>query len=316
MYDLGLNRNYIKNNISFGSNNTVQSNPSVENKSKYWLNQTSTEPQTISNITSQPKIEVKNQHWASNIDGDDATNAAGTAVLLRGVQWCIEKLSELCSRILMRGKEFAPADEVMKVADAMKKNNGLTADIHYIDNANKGALKRMFPGLGKELDTVANGGNAFYTSQGGFAVAPKSKPSLMLHELGHATNFEKSKFFKGLQKLKVLGMYAPMALAFLNDISGKRNDGKESFIERNAGIIGFSAFLPTIIEEAAASLRGIQAAKKTLPKVKLGALKKNYFFAWLTYVLAGVGIGLASKLAITERNFEKISQRKQSKFSN
>jgi hypothetical protein len=192
-----------------------------------------------------------------------------------------------------------------EVAEAMKTEHDLKADIHYIDNNNKAILQNKFPGLAKELDVVANGGNAFYTSQGHFAVAPKSKPSLMLHELGHATNFEKSKFFRGLQKLKVFGMFAPMALAFLNDITGKRKDGKENFIERNAGIIGFSAFLPTIIEEAAASIRGIKAAKKTLPKVNLGALKRNYFFAWMTYVLAGVGVGLASKLAITERKVKK-----------
>ena len=232
---------------------------------------------------------------------DVATKAAGSAVLLRGAQACIEKLSQFCARILMKGKEFAQPSDVEKVANSMKTQHGLKADIYYINNNNKQILKSRFPDLAKQLDIVANGANAFYADKGNFAVAPASKPSLILHELGHAINSEKSRIFGGLQKMRVAGMYAPMVLAFLNNISGKQNDGKESFIERHAGTIGFCSFLPTIIEEGAASLRGINAAKKVLPKVKLTALKKNYFFAWMTYLLAGIGVGIASKLAINER---------------
>ncbi len=233
-------------------------------------------------------------------------SAVATAGGLGLAAWGIKMLSRACAAALMAGKEFAPAEDVKKVANAMKTNNGLSANIHYIDNSNKNALKSAFPQLAKSLDTVANGANAFYTSQGNFVVAPKSKPSLILHELGHATNFEKSKIMKGMQKLRVVGAFAPAAIAFLNDASGGRRDGKKNFWERNAGTIGFCAFLPTIIEEAAASIRGINAAKKTLGNsAKLGALKKNYFLAWMTYVLAGVGVGLASKIAIADRNVKR-----------
>ena len=306
MYNLALKN--LNTKSTFCSQNSEQSNFSVQTINPYWLNSYQTSTHTNKDEFKNPTSQDEGQLRFNNIEADAATNAAGTAVFLRGAQWLIEKLSETCARILMRGKEFANTEDVKKVAQAMKTDNGLSVDIHYIDNGNKGFLKRMFPGLAKELDTVANGGNAFYTSQGNFAVAPKTKPSLMLHELGHATNFEKSKFFRGLQKLKVVGMVAPMALAFLNDITRKRKDGKENFIEKNAGIIGFSAFLPTIIEEAAASIRGIKAAKKTLPNIKLGALKRNYFFGWMTYVLAGVGVGVASKLAISERKIQKANK--------
>lgn len=230
-----------------------------------------------------------------------AATAAGAAGLLRLAQYGLEKLSGVCASALMAGKEFAKPEEVEKVANAMKKNKGLSAEIHYLDSSNVSGLKQRFPSLANSLDVVANGGNAFYTDKGNFACAPKSKPSLILHELGHATNFEKSKIMKGLQKLRVVGMFAPMAIAYLNRASGERSDGKKNFWERNAGTIGFCAFLPTIIEEAAASIRGINAAKKTLGSgAKLGVLKKNYFLAWMTYVLAGIGTGIAAKLAITK----------------
>ena len=297
MNNLALNQNQ-SNYANYRSLKLGQNFYGAKDATNYWLLQ----PQAYSQSSiqsAQPVKVVMAKQQQDELDG--ATSAIGVAGLLRLAQWGIEKLSGVCASALMAGKEFASEKDVKKVANAMKKDNDLVADIHYIDNGNKGALKNRFPQLAKSLDTVANGGNAFYTSQGSFAVAPKSKPSLILHELGHATNFEKSKFFKGLQKCRVVGMYAPMALAFLNDVSGHRKDGKKNFIERNAGLIGFSAFLPTIIEEGAASWRGIQVAKKTLGAgAKLGVLKKNYFLAWMTYVLAGVGVGIASKLAITK----------------
>ncbi len=288
---------------SFCSNNLEQMSYHASKINPYWLNNTTTTTNTTKQEEIKPPVTnfVQGPRTLDQINEEAATAATGTAVILRGVQWCIEKLSDTCAKILMRGKEFASADDVKKVANAMKTEKGLQADIHYIDHTNKGTLKRMFPGLANELDVVANGANAFYTDKGKFAVAPKTKPSLILHELGHATNAEKSKFFGAMQKLRVVGMFAPMVLAFLNDITGRRKDGEESFIERHAGKIGFAAFLPTIIEEGAASWRGIQAAKKTLGKnAKLGHLKKNYFFAWMTYVLAGIGVGVASKMAITD----------------
>ncbi len=229
------------------------------------------------------------------------TTAVGAAGLLRLAQYGLEKLSGVCSAALMAGKEFASREDVEKVANAMKKNKGLSADIYYLDHSNKSALKQHFPRLANSIDVVADGRNAFYTDKGNFACAPKSKPSLILHELGHATNFEKSKIMKGLQKLRVVGMFAPMAVAYLNRASGERSDGRKNFWERNAGTIGFCAFLPTIIEEAAASIRGIKAAKETLgAKANLKALKKNYFLAWMTYLLAGIGTGIAAKLMITK----------------
>ena len=229
------------------------------------------------------------------------TTAVGAAGLLRLAQYGLEKLSGVCSAALMAGKEFASREDVEKVANAMKKNKGLSADIYYLDHSNKSALKQHFPSLANSIDVVADGRNAFYTDKGNFACAPKSKPSLILHELGHATNFEKSKIMKGLQKLRVVGMFAPMAVAYLNRASGERSDGRKNFWERNAGTIGFCAFLPTIIEEAAASIRGIKAAKETLgAKANLKALKKNYLLAWMTYVLAGIGTGIAAKLMITK----------------
>ena len=230
-----------------------------------------------------------------------AAGGLGAAAILRVIQWGIEKLSKVCSYALMSGKEFTTKENIDKVVETMKRDGGLTTGVHFLDETNTGALKRHFPQLANDLDIVAAGKNAFFTEGANIAVAPKSKPSLILHELGHATNHAKKGLMHKLQKMRVFGMYAPMAVAALNSLSGSRNDGKQNFIERNAGKIGFLAMLPTIIEEGAASVRGIKAAEKRLGKtVKLGALKRNYFFAWMTYLLGGLGVAVATKLAVTK----------------
>lgn len=286
--------------VSFCSNNIEQKSSVAQNNTVVWPKEfTQVNLKTYTHTTLQE--EEKKIFKLNDINSNAATSAAGSAIILRFAHNCIEKLSQICAQILMRGKEFAPKDDVIKVAKEMKNKNNLNAQIFFIDNANKDFFKDQLPSLSEQFDMVAEGKNAFYSNIHNFTIAPKSRPSLILHELGHAINSEKSKIFKTLQNLRIVGAFAPMAVVFLNKITGSNKDGKESFIEKHAGLIGFSAFLPTIIEEAMASFRGIKAAKNMLPKANLGILKKNYFFAWMTYVLAGVATGILSKLAIAEQ---------------
>lgn len=227
----------------------------------------------------------------------DTTKTVATAGVLQGVAMLLQKVSAWFGAKLMQGKEFTSAENVKKVAQSMVNNNGLNVKVDYIDAKNILSYKPEFRPM---LEQVAKGQNAFYADSLKLAVAPKSKPSLILHELGHAINATKGKFMRFLQKSRGFVAAVPTALLLANGLF-KREDKKPNFIERNAGLIGFSAFLPTIIEEGLASLRGIKAAKNTLGKsVKLGALKRNYFFAWMTYVLAGVGLGVAAKLSFLE----------------
>lgn len=214
----------------------------------------------------------------------------------------IGKLSNVLAYKLQQGDEFTSSENVQKIADTMLEKNGLKGQVHvgYIDHKNKMEYIRT---LGQQwtdsFETVANGKNAFYTDGAKLAVAPKSKPSLILHELGHAINAGKGKFMKFLQKSRGWAAAVPTALLFANGVLKDKEDGSQNFVKRNAGIIGFAAFLPTIIEEGMASLRGIKAAREVMGKAaNLGVLKRNYALAWGTYVLAGVGLGLASKQSV------------------
>lgn len=220
--------------------------------------------------------------------------------ILQTLTVLLQKASKWCGDKLMQGKEFTSPENIEKAADHMLSSNNLKdkINVEYITkkNAQQVAMKygQNNTEFFKILTPVANGENAFYADGLKLAVAPKSKPSLILHELGHAVNANKGKFLKFLQKSKSKIANLTPALLLLNSIIPKEK-GKKTFLEKYAGLIGFGAFLPTIIEEGIASVRGVNAAKKiqqTVDKtIKLKPLKRNYFFAWMTYLIAGLVFG-------------------------
>ena len=210
--------------------------------------------------------------------------------------------SEKASKMLMRGKEYTTSENVLKVVENMLNRGKLNdVSIYFVNPSNINEISSKTGFSVADLREVAEGKNAFFSdSFKKVAVAPSSKPSLIQHELGHAIN-ARNPFLKVLQTSRRVAPYIPTALILANSLSKRlKKDNEETFIEKHAGKIGFAAYLPTIIEEGLVSMRGILAAKKTLggQNIKLGALKRNYFFAWMTYLLAGLGLGVASKLSV------------------
>ena len=232
---------------------------------------------------------------------DQSAAGSGMSVLaLYLMTQGISLASEGVSKALMRGKEYTTAQNVKKVVEDMIKDGKLDGiNVSFLNPNNVDTFSRSSGIPIQQLMDVANGKNAFYMDSKNIAVAPTAKPSLIQHELGHAINAKKP-FWKALQNSR---RYLPMIPALLlgADMLLKRanKSNEPTVIEKNAGLLGFAAYMPTIVEEAAASIRGIQAAQKTLGgNVKLGALRKNYFLAWLTYLLAGIGFGAATKISV------------------
>ena len=246
------------------------------------------------NVYVRPYYEQQREEQSDNV-----AKTAGLAGLLQVIALGLNKASQWFATKLAAGKEFTSAANVHHVANEMVRQNNLNVNIGYINDANKFSYAQCY-NLGNELEAVAKGQNAFFADKIKLAVAPEHKPSLILHELGHAIN-AKSKFTKLLQNSRRYAPFAPTAILVANGLFSNKNDGKKSFIERNAGLLGFAAFLPTIIEEGLASFRGVKAAKKVLNNpAGLNILKKNYLLALSTYILAGIGLGVASKQAVLE----------------
>ncbi len=233
---------------------------------------------------------------------DTVGKTAGAAVLLQAIALFLNKASKWCSYKLQMGREFASAEDIKEIAQGMKKNNKLDLNIEYVSETNKAALEKIYQAP-KAFDAVAKGENAFFHEKLKLAVAPKSKPSLILHEVGHAITATKGKVLKFMQNSRMYAASVPTALLLLSSMAPKRQDGKQNFVERNAGFLGFAAFVPTIAEEALASHRGIKAAKEYAKKfpeklIKIKPLKNNYALALMTYVIAGIGLGVAAKETI------------------
>lgn len=153
---------------------------------------------------------------------------------------------------------------------------------------------------------IAQGLNACYVPSKKQVLLNSDKATISgFHELGHAMNHLKSKIGKLLQKCRkpgyaIAGFMATVALTSRN----KPKESKRSLwniIQDNSGKIAFIAILPTIIEEAMASYKGVELARKSgLAEPLVNNLKKFYGKALLSYagygLLAGLSVYAASKI--------------------
>ena len=261
-------------------------------------------------MATNPNVNTYSQTSANDEKNNSSKNQAGSIAslgILQAISSGLQKLSQVCAYKLSAGKEFADSKTVKNIAQNMKVKNGLDTAIEYVTPQNMSQIASKY-GINGLLDEVAKGRNAFFMSTKKIAVAPESKPSLILHELGHAINAKKP-LTKFLQNSRRFAPYAPTAVLLASQLVPDKKDGKPSFVKKYGGLLGFAAFLPTIIEEALASLKGIKAAKGTIGKAPaLKILTKNYGLALATYIISGVVLGISTKIALKEREAGIIRQ--------
>lgn len=126
------------------------------------------------------------------------------------------------------------------------------------------------------------------------------------HEMGHALNALKSKYgVKYLAKMRTPGIAIAGLMEYFAIFSRTKPKGaKRNFtdvVEDNCGKIAFAAMLPVVAEEAIASIRGINLAKKTeLGRPYINNMKKLYTKALATYggkaVLGGLAVFASRKV--------------------
>lgn len=140
---------------------------------------------------------------------------------------------------------------------------------------------------------------------------PKDKMVLSgFHEMGHAMNDHFSKVGKFLQKTRssfkghsALLVAIPIALIAL--IKPEAKDKPESaldktttFIKKNAGILTFAAFLPEIIEEGMATIKGNGYPKKVLSADLFKKVRNTNALGLASYVATAAICGLAVTLGV------------------
>lgn len=178
----------------------------------------------------------------------------------------------------------------------------------------RGFLK-FLPKVVKDMIGAANstqmqaGQNAFYTFKSKKVVLPEKGLSLAgFHEIGHAMNANLSHVGKALQKCRALS-YLAIPIALIALYKTKKAEGEEpknkfdkvtTFIKNNAGKLTFAAFLPTVIEEGLATLKGNKIAKQLLSPDLAKKVAKTNTIGFLSYVslaaFSGLGVYLGVKV--------------------
>ena len=162
-------------------------------------------------------------------------------------------------------------------------------------------------------ETFKEGANAAFFPKGNQVVVnSKNLFTTVYHELGHSMNANGNWFTKGLQKARAItpfgvSLLAPVFLAvgLLHKVDNEKPKEQKGFVEKsldfmanNAGKLTLATYIPMLAEEGLASVRGLKAASKHLPKDIMGKLGKNYAVAWCTYaataavISAGVALGV------------------------
>lgn len=189
-------------------------------------------------------------------------------------------------------------------------------------------ITRFMPKSIKELlattqgSMVSEGKNAFYAAQSKKVVLPEKGLALSaFHELGHAANANLSKFGKVLQKSRGLTALA-LPIFLIAMFKTKKQEGQQptgkvdkatTFVKDNAGKLTFAAFLPMLLEEGLASVKGNGYAKELLSKDLAGKVAKTNALGFATYLglaaLSSLGVYLGVKIK------DKIVSNKQEKMA-
>lgn len=149
----------------------------------------------------------------------------------------------------------------------------------------------------------SKGLNAFYENLSRIIKLNTEKASILgFHEMGHAMNDLMSKSGKLLQKMRYPGYAIAGLMEYYAIFSRTKPKGAPrnltDIIEDNCGKFAFFAMLPVVAEEAIASSKGIQLAKKAgLSEPLIKNMKKLYGKALLTYASRAVFGGVAVALS-------------------
>lgn len=180
------------------------------------------------------------------------------------------------------------------------------------------------------IEEVANGENAYFALEkinlmNGNAIEANSViinreklPSSLLHELGHADNYNNSHFLRFLSKISTVASYVAQNMykvAALTKKTVSKNGEELSKLQKTQNAIHNSApaisgflNLPVLIDEAMASKKAVKWAKQYGASDKyIKELSKNYGLAYATYVsnvfsdIATTATAKASKDKLNEK---------------
>jgi len=158
-----------------------------------------------------------------------------------------------------------------------------------------------------QLDPVSaakNGKNSFFSYEINSILTNMEKMGASgFHEIGHAINYNKSKFWRILQKsrmplLSLSGLFMTIPLFTRKKAEGEQPKGfldkTAAFIKENTGKLTIAAFIPVIAEELRATKRGNALAKQILSPENFKKVVKINRLGAISYTIGALFSGLAA----------------------
>lgn len=198
------------------------------------------------------------------------------------------------------------------------KNNVKEVDKIFMEALDNHWLMKHFPKEAKEqiilkhpfFQMIKNGNNAAYFFHSKKIMYPENNKLILalFHEQGHAFNANLSVLGKVLQKSARLSVLSvPIALISLCKNEKKpgekpknKADKFTTFIKENCGKLTFLSFVPLMMEEGLASIRGNGFAKKLLSPELASKVAKVNAFGFISYltlaIFSGLGIYAGTKV--------------------
>ncbi|MEI8377380.1 MAG: hypothetical protein WCF95_02470 [bacterium] len=227
--------------------------------------------------------------------------------ILSGAQLAGSGVSQLIMNKVSKTDEFAHSNEIKEAAEKIVKEQNLSDKIKmfFMTPENKEAILKEIgvpqkSGMPEFLDPIAQvvkGKNAFFLPQQNAILASEKKASHVFHELGHVMNRNNSNILKYMQSFRMALMALPSLLIF-SGFSKDKENGEKGFVKKNAGLIAGAGMGVICAEEAMASKKGLEMAKKFLPNANLGKLAKQYGWMGATYALIAVAMGVGTQKAV------------------
>ena len=220
-----------------------------------------------------------------------------------------------------------------EVQGTVAKNKVLQSYIKQIDEitGDDATMKEAIKQIVEKASTlpimaqVKTASNACYLPHAKAVMIPDKKLVLSgFHEIGHALNANKSKFWNFLQNNRKACMVATSIISTISLLTKKRADDETPakgiekvthFVKKNAGVLTFASMLPVIAEEAMATIKGNKLAGKMLDANLLKKVKMCNALGLSTYVLSAIGMAISTVAAIKVKDSiqaqheEKVAQK-------
>ena len=216
-----------------------------------------------------------------------------------------EKINEIANNIVTKKGLDKKGVTIVTIEDEIKNKDESVYPrirparpkcVSYFKSVKYSINKRIIDNLNTHIKEGANASYSPYKNQ--ITISNKRNYSTVFHELGHAMNANGNVFIWSIAKSsykiinKDMPIITPIALVakMYNNNNYNQSDNNDSllrlrsFLANNVTALTAASFIPTLTEEGLASIRGLMAVKKYLPKSGFKQLIKNYSNSFNTYV--------------------------------